>query len=309
MVWGLIMSAKELVEWVSIAEFSLCTVILILMWKRKAFHDFPMLGAYVGIRNLYSAVTIPVLFFRNDLHISRLTAYNVYKCTYWPCFVLQAVVMVFIVYGIYSFALSPFEPLKKLGIIIFRWIAAISIAVSLGVAISPHMFGASQMANFIGQIQQTGSVLTLCLLLFVCFALKPLGLTFRSRAFGASLGLGLIATTQLLQSAWLPTSAALSVYSIIWFYSGVGTCTALLVWGVYFALPEPKRSMVLLPTTSPYFFWNKISEALGDEPGFVAISGFSPESMAPGELDAILAASGPEVEENPRILQPIALAR
>lgn len=303
------MPAKDLVEWVGIAELFLCLGVLGLLGWRKAFSDFSMLASFVAVRLASCATALGVLFFRKQLGISKLAAYNMYLSTYWPSCVLQAILMVLLVYGIYSFALSPFEPLKKLGTIIFRWIAAISVAVSIGVAIGPHMFGRSQLANMVGQMQQTASVLTLCLLLFVCLALKPLGLTYSSRAFGASLGLGILATTQLLQSAWLPTSAALSVYSIIWFYSGVGTCTALLVWGVYFALPEPKRSMVLLPTTSPYFFWNKISEALGDEPGFVAISGFSPESMAPGELDAILAASGPEVEENPRILQPIALAR
>ena len=139
-------------------------------------------------------------------------------------------------------------------------------------------------------------------------SLKPLGLTFGSRAFGASIGLGMMATTQLLRSAWLPTPTALSVYSIIYFYSGLGACSALLVWGAYFAIPEPERRMVLLPTTSPYFFWNKISEALGDEPGFVAISGFTPDCMAPGELDAMIVASQKQEDEfDPQCLQPVAV--
>ncbi len=49
--------------------------------------------------------------------------------------------------------------------------------------------------------------------------------------------------------------------------------------------------MVLLPTTSPYFLWNAISEALGDEPGFVAIAGFTPDMLAPAELTVLTAAS------------------
>ncbi len=64
-------------------------------------------------------------------------------------------------------------------------------------------------------------------------------------AFGASMGLGILATTQLLQSSWLPTSQAFNLYSIIYFYSGLGSCAALLVWATYFAMPEPERSMVL----------------------------------------------------------------
>ncbi len=270
--------------------------------------DFPMLAAYVGIRCLYAAVTIPILFFRKEIGLSKPAAYNIYACSYWPSSVMEAVLMVLLVYGIYNMALAPFEPLKKLGAIIFRWIAAISVAVSLGVAIGPHMFGRSELVNMVGQMQQTASVLTLCLLLFVCIALRPLGLTFGSRAFGASIGLGILATTQLIQSAWFPTPSAQHIYSILYFYSGLGACAALVVWGAYFALPEPERRMVLLPTTSPYFFWNKISEALGDEPGFVAISGFTPDCMAPGELAAMIVASTPrEEEKGPRVLQPVAV--
>src|SRR5665213_1219471 len=211
-----------------------------------------MLTAFIACRATYGVITIPVLFFRSEIGISKLAAYNIVFYAYWPSCIFQAVLMVLLVYGIYNMALAPFGPLKKLGIIIFRWIAAISIAVSLGVALGPHMLGHVQLANLVGQMQQTASVLTLCLLLFVCFALKPLGLTYGSRAFGVSLGLGILATTQLLQSAWLPTSQAASVSSTIYFYSGLGACGALLVWAGYFAFPEPERSMVLLPTTSPY---------------------------------------------------------
>lgn len=49
--------------------------------------------------------------------------------------------------------------------------------------------------------------------------------------------------------------------------------------------------MILLPTTSPFFLWNRISEALGDAPGFVAIAGFKPEMLAPAELMAFTAGS------------------
>ncbi|HEY5329174.1 MAG TPA: hypothetical protein VIJ79_04760 [Acidobacteriaceae bacterium] len=303
------MFAATFVEWVSIAELFLLTGLLLLMWRRHALREFPMLTAFLAIRCLYGAITTPLTFFHNAIGMSAITAYHILVILYWPSCILQAILMILLVYGIYNMALAPFGPLKKLGAIIFRWIAAISVAVSLGVALGPHMFRGPQMAVFVGQMQQGASILTLCLLLFVCFALKPLGLTYGSRAFGVSLGLGILATTQLLQSSWLPTTQAASVYSVIYFYSGLGACAALLVWTGYFAFPEPERSMVLLPTTSPYFFWNKISEALGDSPGFVAISGFSPDSMAPGELAAMIEASQPRVEQMPAIMQPIAVNR
>jgi hypothetical protein len=171
------MSAVTLVEWVSIAELVLLTGLLLLMWKRRALREFPMLSAFIGTRCLYGAITTPAIFFHYEIGISKFTAYHILFYSYWPSCILQAILMVLLVYGIYNMALAPFGPLKKLGAIIFRWIAAISVAVSLGVALGPHVLGRVQLANLVGQMQQTASILTLCLLLYDCFALKPLRLS------------------------------------------------------------------------------------------------------------------------------------
>jgi hypothetical protein len=105
------------------------------------------------------------------------------------------------------------------------------------------------------------------------------------------MGLGIFATATLVQSAWFATSGAQSVYSPIYLFATLGSCAAMLTWGGYFAMPEPERKMILLPTTSPFFLWNRISEALGDAPGFVAIAGFKPDMLAPAELTAFTAGS------------------
>ncbi len=303
----ILMTAKMLVEYVSIAEFGLSTLILLAMILRKMVREFPMLAWFLALRSVYGLLIVPILFFRKDIGLSKDIAYTIYHDTYWPFAIAQVVLMVLLVYGIYSLALKPFEPLKKIGNIIFRWVAVVAVVVSIGVAITPRVPGPSNFVTIVGQMQQTTSVLTLCLLVFVCFALKPLGLTKRSRAFGASLGLGILATTQLIESSWFPSAGASNMYSIIYFYTGLGACAALLVWGMYFGLPEAKRGMVLLPTTSPYFYWNTISEALGDEPGFVAVSGFTPDSLAPAELEALFLANGPPMEHHPIRLQPMAV--
>ena len=52
--------------------------------------------------------------------------------------------------------------------------------------------------------------------------------------------------------------------------------------------------MILLPTTSPFFFWNRISEILGDAPGQVAVAGFTPDMLAPAEIEMLTAATSAE---------------
>jgi hypothetical protein len=73
--------------------------------------------------------------------------------------------------------------------------------------------------------------------------------------------------------------------------NGVVICAILATWTAYFAIPEPKRRIIVLPTTSPFLRWNQISQALGDSPGFVAVGGVPPELFAPAELEVMRRAS------------------
>ena len=145
------------------------------------------------------------------------------------------------------------------------------------------------MVAMVTQLQQTSSILTLCLLLFVCFAIRPMGLSYNSRIFGVSLGLGILATVSLVDSAWLTHSP--NMYSTISMINGMAVGLSLLMWSAYFAFPEPKRRIIVLPTTSPFLRWNQISLALGDDPGYVAVGGIPPELFAPAELEVMRRAS------------------
>ena len=73
--------------------------------------------------------------------------------------------------------------------------------------------------------------------------------------------------------------------------NGIATCLTLVIWAVYFAVPEPKAQMIMVPTTSPFLTWNSISEVLGDEPGYVALGDVTPESFAPAEMEMFFRAS------------------
>jgi hypothetical protein len=101
-----------------------------------------------------------------------------------------------------------------------------------------------------------------------------------------------------VQAAWLATAGAQSLYSSIYLVSTLGSLISVSIWGTYFALPEPERKMILLPTTSPFFTWNRISEALGDEPGYVAVGGIKPQMLAAAELK-VLGASAHAVDRLP----------
>jgi hypothetical protein len=250
------------------------------------------------------------MFFRPELGLSKRLAYIIYFYTYWPTFILQTALMIGVIHNIYQEALRPFQPLRRLGNIIFRWVIAISAVIAIGVSLGPTVLSRSHLLDVAAQMQQSVNILTLCMMLFVCFALRPLGITMRSRLFGSGLGAGIIAASYLVQSSWLTTTAAKTLYSPVYLIGAFGSLAAMLVWGTYFYLPEARRKTLLVPTTSPYFFWNSLSEALGDKPGFVAIAGLEPDMFNTEELETFYKAHPTgEVPEARTIMRTVAAAQ
>ena len=221
--------------------------------------------------------------------LSLVAAYSIYFYVYWLGYAVEAVLGLGMVYEVYRLAMAPLRGLQALGMLMFRWAAGIAIAVAIGMAFGPHVTSQRFIIRAITQLQQTQSILTLCMLLFVCIAIRPMGLSVKSKIFGVSFGLGILATSELIGSAWIAHEPSLtSTFSTI---SMDIFFLTVMIWMTYFLLPEPKRRMIVLPTTSPFLRWNQISLALGDEPGFVAVGGVHPEIFAPAELEIMRRAS------------------
>jgi hypothetical protein len=279
----------SLVSQLQYIEPILCALLVYFLIRAKAVRQFTYLFALLCVRLVCSLVSFPLLLLGGRGIIERHLAYQIYFYVYWTSYALEAVLSLLVIYSIFRLAMAPLKGLQTLGMLVFRWVAAISVAVAIGVAVTPHLSGIKFMVAMITQLQQTSSILTLCLLLFVCFAIRPMGLSYKSRIFGVSLGLGVLATVSLVNAAWLTHSP--NMYSTISLINGLAVGVTLLMWSAYFAFPEPKRRIIVLPTTSPFLRWNQISLALGDDPGYVAVGGIPPELFAPAELEVMRRAS------------------
>ena len=266
----------------------LCGMMIFFLVRSKTARQFLFLFALLCVRLSCSLICLPLLYFCGR-GIEKHLAYQVYFYVYWTSYALEAILSLLVIYSIFRLAMAPLKGLQTLGMLVFRWVAAISVAVAIGVAVTPHLSGIKFMVAMVTQLQQTSSILTLCLLLFVCFAIRPMGLSYQSRIFGVSLGLGIMATVSLVNAAWLTHSP--NMYSTISLINGLAVGLTLLMWSAYFAFPEPKRRIIVLPTTSPFLRWNQISMALGDDPGYVAVGGIPPELFAPAELEVMRRAS------------------
>lgn len=280
------MTVKLMLRDVNIIDLVMAAVFVLVLWRKRKVSDFRFLTAYLGSWILASLVSIPLLFFRKYTGLGVDAAWKTYWTTYYVSFVLQVALQTLATYEIYRLAMRPLPGLQRIGQIIFRWVAGVSFGLSVLFAISPHG-SEDYWGVLIAQVHQGTSALSLCLLLFVCLAIRPLGLTFRSHIFGVSLGLGIMSITTLIEAAWVPSALGRMLYSPVYLIASIESLVALIIWLTYFALPEPERRMVLLPTTSNYFTWNNISEALGDEPGYVAVSGFTPDMLSAAEIEEL----------------------
>ena len=300
------MSTKELLEASLFLQIGLNVGVFSAIAYRKGHRVFPQLSLMLLVEFCSVSVTLALLFFRKPLHVSFDRAYAGYFWTAWISCGLSLIFRILAVYAVFAEAMRPLSGLHEAGKMIFRWVGLVSALVAFALLAGPGVFSSlGALTTVFSRLQQGVSVLTLCLLVFVCFAIRPLGLTFRSHLFGVSLGLGIAATVDLVEAAWQVTHAARSVYSPIYLVTSLGFCIALLVWGVYFAAPEPARKMILLPTTSPFFFWNRISEILGDSPGHVAVAGFTPDMLAPAEIEMLTTATAGEASRRAEQAAPI----
>ncbi len=281
-------TTKLLLEYSLFADLLLATGVLVVMARRRLLDQFASVAAFLAVSAASDLIAIPILFFRRYLFgISVVHAYYVYYYSEWAIGLVEFSLLVIIIYSVFRQAMKPLDGLHRAGQVIFRWVGGVSVAVSLAFALGSHTAVGSWTAAVMGQAEQGVCVLILCLLLFVCFSTRYLGLTYRSQIFGVALGLGVWAMASLVESAWVARGAVHSVYSPVYVFMALCSCVGSLIWGTYFALPQPAPKMVLLPTTSPYFLWNRISEALGDEPGVVAIAGFKPSMLAPAEMTVL----------------------
>lgn len=289
------MAIKALLEAALFLQIGMGLTVLGVILFRGANEIFPQLAWLLGANALENGISLAIMFFRKRLHLSMDVAYPVLFYSTWIFSAVSCLLRILIIYSVFAEAMRPMSGLHQAGKIVFRWVAVVSGLVAFALVAGPGVFTSlNAFGQVFGHLQQGVCVLTLCILVFVCFAVRPLGLTFRSHLFGVSLGLGVMATVELVQAAWMVTTNGQSLYSPVYLFSSLGFCASLAIWGTYFAAPEPARKMILLPTTSPFFFWNRISEILGDAPGHVAVAGFTPSMLAPAEIEMLTAAISSE---------------
>lgn len=261
------MSSQSAMSLMSTVELWLWILLGIVFWKKKLHDRFPAMGVYLVLR----AVSIPallVLFRGQALHWFHDYCFMVYFFTYWAFYIASAVVLYFVCSEVFASALSAFSGLLRLGNVVFRWVALVSLVVSFTSVTFPH-FGMLVIPSIAYALMRSVSILELCLLAFLCLSMNALRLTVRDVVFGISLGFGLLSANDFIQSTL--STIYTSLTDPIQFTGEAVLLVGLAAWTVYFAMPESARQPVIMPANSMLFRWNEIASALGHTGTQVAV--------------------------------------
>ena len=268
-------------NWISSAVHSMVYVepwldIIALMALLRAglSRRFPAMTCYLGLRAFTEGFLYLILEERHFLSVSARTQTFTYIYSYWILYALGAVAIFFVLQEIFKAVMEPVPGLQRLGLIAFRWVGIVSVVLVLVMnahASNLHAFGDVYLAAVTAQLMRCVATLEICLLAFLALSVHSLGRSFRGRVFGIGLGLGLEACGDLITS--LVYSKPGPIWSLANLFLMSASVITLVVWTVYFALPEPaeERGPITLPVTSPLLRWNDIASALGQRPAHVAL--------------------------------------
>ncbi len=172
-----------------------------LFWKKGLYRRFPATSAYLTLRAVFTVLLLAILRaaalpWGRSYHLQRVYFYG-----YFAMYLASAVLLYFVCVEVFRAALAPFPAIMRIGIVVFRWAAVVSVIVSL-TSISYAHKGLPIIFNFSYGLMRSVSVLELCLLAFLGLSMNALRLSVRDMAFGIALGFGIMSTSDFIVSSW-----------------------------------------------------------------------------------------------------------
>jgi hypothetical protein len=250
----------------SAVEFLLWGTLGYVFWSKNLQRRFPAMSAYLALRVISMPVLLAVLWVQGQTWGHNY--FPVYFFSYWSVYIASAVMLFFICMEIFRVVLSGFSGLIRFSTVIFRWAAVASLIVSLSNIPFGHR-GILVIPDIAYGMMRSVSVLELCLLAFLCFAMNSLRLTMRDLAFGFALGFGVMSSDDFILASLVPRWVSLNA-PLQFVYESIALF-ALGLWVAYVAQPEPARKPVVVSANSAIYRWNEIATALGHKGTNIAV--------------------------------------
>jgi hypothetical protein len=223
-------------------------VALAIMARRKFFREFPAFFSYLVVHVIEDLVAFYV-----ERHFGR--ASRIYFDQYWIAQAILIALRFGVIYEIFSLVFQPYEGLRQLAAVLFRWAGLALLLMAIFTAVAGP--GNEPYWAFDGSIIVERSIdLVQCgLLIFLYLFSSYFGLTWRHQVYGIALGFGLIASIELVASAVGTEFSSLTNF-IVNFLPRAAYDSAATIWIVYLLSSEPSRPRVAALPQHDLEKWN-----------------------------------------------------
>jgi len=209
---------------------ALMAVVAFCMVRRRLHKQYPYFFNYVVFQVLSFLIEFPL---RNWIN---------YYYVYWTVQALAVVVSFAVLLEIFRDAFRPYEALRDLSLILFRWCALVVLLVAGMWAITS--WRGNQLDNFTNAIYLVDRSIRMMqcgLVLFMLLFSEYLGISRRNVLFGIAVGFGFFAAVNMLVMTALTNHSFLSKPNLSRL-SGSAYIVSTLIWLAYTALPATARS-------------------------------------------------------------------
>lgn len=244
-----LLAASEFILWAAVGFF---------FWRNGLQRRFPAMSSYLALRIGSMPIQLAVLYWQAEPWAGHY--FPVYFFAWWSVYIASSISLFFVMLEIFRSALSAFVGLIRLGTVAFRWVAIVSLIVSLATMSFKHS-GIGVVPDVAVGLMRSVSMLELCLLAFLCLCMNTLRLSVKDFTFGLALGFGVMALNDFVQASVIFSNTSLNA-PMQYVNEGV-TILTLTMWVSYCAAPVLTRKPVTISANSTIYRWNEIAAALG----------------------------------------------
>jgi hypothetical protein len=181
-------SSSQLAFYFWCAQPFLQAAIAVILWRRKLNKLFPVFFTYIVAQIAIFAITFP---------LRSADKYEWFFYVFWTGAAVNALLSFRVIHEIFLDVFRPFDMLKDLGTVLFKWTGLVMLLVSVVVAFSnsAHSDPLAQAATL---LQRSVRMVQCGLILFLLLFSQFLGVSRRQKSFGIALGFGLFASVELV---------------------------------------------------------------------------------------------------------------
>jgi len=224
--------------------------VAITLFRRGLHRDYPYFFNYT----ILGIVSEPTLF------LFSLKSYNVYYYAYWVNLGLTVLISFAVLQEIFKDAFRPYEALRDLSVILFRWSALVVLLVGVMWAINAaHKPANGPVTDAILLADRSVRLMQCGLVFFLLLFSEYLGISRRSLLFGISLGFGFFAAINMLVATGMSHHGILRQKTLSEINSAA-YLAAVLIWLGYTLAAEPSRTKVREAVAVRSADWNSALE-------------------------------------------------